>query len=576
MTAVVLDPRRVRLTVPRLLRSEWSKLWSIRAPRWLLAAMVASPVALGLGRVAAVPIRTEALDLQGRQALLDALANGGLSVALLAAMLGVIVIAAEYTDDALATTLIAAPRRRLLMAVKVLPAAFAALAASAVGFTVAAVLALVVLTSRGYADLPTDLLFASGLHAVVAASIVSVFGVGVAAITRSSVAAVIAVAGAFLVAPSVLGQIGAPSALIHFLPANALEAAVRRWVVTPSDVEDGSIAADPAFGILTLAAWAAVALAAGLVVFGARTVVPQRAAGRPRATRAERFARPAAPLRLRFGGVLRSEALKLATMPATRWLLGLSALATIAIALRYANSVAIADVVPLPLIPGDLAVISDQQLSWVMATGFSVSELLLAAFGAVAFTSEFATGSIRPAVAAVPRRGVLVAAKVVVTVAAGAGVAAASTVLAAVVSVPGLAHGDFAPNLLSAAALETLVRCTIASAALVLLGCGVGMIARRPFAAVGTLMVLLYGVHFALMPLQVAGRGTPLVGVGNAHLAFPFTYTGLHYFGPNTEMAQWLEGGILQLLPDQALGIALLWGVAAVLVGWLVLRRRGV
>jgi hypothetical protein len=102
------------------------------------------------------------------------------------------------------------------------------------------------------------------------------------------------------------------------------------------------------------------------------------------------------------------------------------------------------------------------------------------------------------------------------------------------------------------------------------------MIARRPVAALGTLLVLLYGVHFALSPLQPAGEGTPLVWIGNLHLAFPFTYTGLHYLGPNIEMSQWNGDGWLQLLPDQALGIALVWGIGAVLVGWLVLRRRGV
>lgn len=576
MTAVAADRVRLRLTAPRLLRSEWSKLWSIRSPRWLLATMVVTPIALSLGRIAAVPFSTESLDAAGRQALLEAVANGALPVALLGAMLGVIVTASEYTDDALATTLIAAPRRRLLLAAKALPAAFTALLCSAIGFAGAALLATLVLSSRGYAELPFEHLISSGIHASVAVALASVFGAGVTAVTRSSVAAVILIAGIFIVAPSVLTQIGASTALARVFPAAALDLAVRRSAVPPTGGEGAADSGDPAIGVLTLLAWAVLALVAGLIVFGARPVVPHRVVGRPRRGRLRRESM-SATARVRFGGVLQSEALKLATLPAAWWLLGLSAVATVGIALRMANSVEIGEVVPLPLIPGDLAVISDMQLSFVMAAGFSLTELLLAAFGAIAFTSEFATGSIRATVAAVPRRGMVVAAKAVVTVAAGMAVAAASTALAAVVSVPGMLKGDFAPDLLSAAAIETIVRCSVASGALVLLGCGIGMIARRPVAALGTLLVILYGVHFALEPLQWEGRGTPLAWVGNAHLAFPFTQVGLHYVGENTLMPQYDPGDWrLYLLPDQAMAVVLVWGIGAALVGWLVLRRRGV
>jgi ABC-2 type transport system permease protein len=106
-------PPTGRATLPRVVRSEWTKLWSLRSTRWsVLAAFVAQA---GLGPlIAAVQMsRWSQLRLHERLAY-DSVNTGvgGWHLAQLAiGVLGVLVITGEYTTGMIRSSLMAVPRR---------------------------------------------------------------------------------------------------------------------------------------------------------------------------------------------------------------------------------------------------------------------------------------------------------------------------------------------------------------------------------------------------------------------------------------------------------------------------------
>jgi hypothetical protein len=107
------ETRSAKVTLPRVLRSEWTKLWTLRSTRWsLLAAFVAMA---GLGSlIAAVQMsRWSHLHLHERLTY-DSVNTGvaGWHLAQLAiGVLGVLVITGEYTTGMIRSSLMAVPRR---------------------------------------------------------------------------------------------------------------------------------------------------------------------------------------------------------------------------------------------------------------------------------------------------------------------------------------------------------------------------------------------------------------------------------------------------------------------------------
>jgi ABC-2 type transport system permease protein len=100
-------------TVVNVVRSEWTKLWSVRSTRWTLLATIV--VSLGFTTLFAwgATANWSELDAQDR-ATFDPTANslGGLYFGQLAiAVLGALVITAEYSSRGIRTTLTAVPQR---------------------------------------------------------------------------------------------------------------------------------------------------------------------------------------------------------------------------------------------------------------------------------------------------------------------------------------------------------------------------------------------------------------------------------------------------------------------------------
>ena len=110
------------VTFPRVLRSEWTKLWSLRSTRWVLLVSFIAMAAPGPIIAAVQMARWAHLSAQDR-ATFDAINTGvgGWHLAQLGiGVLGVLIISGEYSTGMIRSSLMAVPRRLPVLAAKVL------------------------------------------------------------------------------------------------------------------------------------------------------------------------------------------------------------------------------------------------------------------------------------------------------------------------------------------------------------------------------------------------------------------------------------------------------------------------
>jgi ABC-2 type transport system permease protein len=116
LPAAATPKRRVftgRVTQANVLRSEWTKLWSLRSTRWSLLLAVLAMAGLGV-LIAAVSMDRWSHFSPHEQATFDSIDRslGGYHLAQLAiGVLGVLVISGEYSTGMIRSSLMAVPRR---------------------------------------------------------------------------------------------------------------------------------------------------------------------------------------------------------------------------------------------------------------------------------------------------------------------------------------------------------------------------------------------------------------------------------------------------------------------------------
>jgi ABC-2 type transport system permease protein len=110
---VVTAPPRGGATQANVIRSEWTKLWSLRPTRWSLLAAVVAQALLGVLIAAVQMNRWTHLSLHDRTTFdsIDA-GVGGYHLAQLAiGVLGVMIISAEYSTGMIRSSFMAVPKR---------------------------------------------------------------------------------------------------------------------------------------------------------------------------------------------------------------------------------------------------------------------------------------------------------------------------------------------------------------------------------------------------------------------------------------------------------------------------------
>jgi len=245
----------VRFTA--VLRSEWTKLWSVRSTWWATAAFVLVVGAVG-GLAAAGTDAEERPELAVQTALI------GFGVAqLLLLVVGVLSVSTEFASGSALATLTAVPRRTRLLVAKTLVVAAWCLVLSAV-LAAGCFLAARTLTAVPGGVPPTDpeVLRTLGLQ-VGAAALVGVLGVALGAVLRSTAGALAVGVALVFVLPPVLALSGPRWAerLSQALPM--LRVGQDAFFAVPTTW---------ATGMAVVAGWAAGAWFVGAVLFERRDV----------------------------------------------------------------------------------------------------------------------------------------------------------------------------------------------------------------------------------------------------------------------------------------------------------------
>jgi len=259
-TSAIAQPRKPvagNVTMIRVLRSEWTKVRSVRSTWWMIAITVALTVCVGVVLSAVAAGRPHpSLDPETFAARAEI---GNLLGQLTIGVLAVLLMTSEYESGMIRASLAVVPRRLPVLWGKLgVLTAFAfpvTLASSVAAFA----LGQVVWRAHGLKGIwfgdpdITRIVVGSALTLVVTA----IFGLGVGALVRSAAGGITVVVGVFFVVPILASELPQNVAdLTRFLPSNAGNAL---WGAANSPV---SMAPWTGFGLLCGYAAALVAAAA--------------------------------------------------------------------------------------------------------------------------------------------------------------------------------------------------------------------------------------------------------------------------------------------------------------------------
>jgi ABC-2 type transport system permease protein len=271
-TATELAPRSLtalpanagKVTLGGALRSEFTKIKSVRSTYWTLLAMVV--VSVGFGVLASYGATRNPQPLP-----FDSTAQslGGLYISqLVIAVLGVLTITSEYSTRMISTTLTALPRRGLFIAAKGIVFGAIALASSLVTCFASFFVGQAIMSSH---HISTTLSQPNVLRAVIGGALFltacGLLGFGIGLLLRHSAGA-ISTAVALLFVVSILIHVLPQSWQIHvdkWMPAIA---GSQIWTVIPTTGSVPNFA--PWTGFAVLCGWAAVFIAAGMYLFRKR------------------------------------------------------------------------------------------------------------------------------------------------------------------------------------------------------------------------------------------------------------------------------------------------------------------
>ena len=115
-----------RVTLPRVIRSEWTKLWTLRSTRWSLLLAFVAQAGLGPLIAAITMARWSQLSLGDKLSLnvIDRSLGGWHLAQLAIAILGVMTITGEYHTGMIRSSLMAAPKRLPVLWAKLVVFAF--------------------------------------------------------------------------------------------------------------------------------------------------------------------------------------------------------------------------------------------------------------------------------------------------------------------------------------------------------------------------------------------------------------------------------------------------------------------
>jgi ABC-2 type transport system permease protein len=268
--AVSATPARIRAVpaaakrpgLPGALRSELTKILSVRSTYWTLLAQVVASIAWAVLNCAGIVSHGAGPDFNAAEASLTGQVALG---ELIIVVLGALVITSEYSTGMIRTSLAVMPRRGVLYAAKAIVFAAVTLTISLVTSFVAFFVGQAILSSKHY---NTTLAQPGVLRAVLlSAAIVAVFGLlayGAGAIIRHTAGAITAILGVIFLLPA-LGQ-ALPNSwfadVVRWLPGGEALSPIAR---SAPPISDHLFSAWGEFAVFS--GYAAVLLAVGAWLF---------------------------------------------------------------------------------------------------------------------------------------------------------------------------------------------------------------------------------------------------------------------------------------------------------------------
>ncbi len=239
------------LTQLNVLRSEWTKLWSLRSTRWSLLFAFVTMAGLGPLIAAVTMSRWDRLSVHERVTL-DPIntALGGYHLAQLAiGVLGVLVISGEYSTGQIRSTFMAVPRRLPVLWAKAATFAGVAFSLTLVASLIAFFASQAIL-ARHHVDVPIG--HAPALRAVIGTGlymvVLGVFALSLGALVRNTAGAIAIFAGVLFVLPG----------LAHVLPASTFNT-INPYLPSNAGADVLSYTTDPGM----LAPWSGFAVFCG-------------------------------------------------------------------------------------------------------------------------------------------------------------------------------------------------------------------------------------------------------------------------------------------------------------------------
>lgn len=265
----VSRPSTGRPVLPDVVRSEWTKLRTVRSTSWTL--LVTAVVMIGFGVLLSASYVTHYEDFSpSTKAAFDpaAYSQSGFFLAQLAiGVLGVLVMTGEYQTGSIRATFSAIPQRRTVLAAKAIVFAIVACLVGLLSAVSAFFIAQAIFASKNLeVHLGDPGTVQSVLGGVLYLPVLGLLALGLGTLIRSTAGAIAALVGLVLILPVAAEALPSSwqNAAAKYLPTNAGQALIGRTKFAPDHL------LSPWAGFGVFCGYAAVALLAAVLMLNRR------------------------------------------------------------------------------------------------------------------------------------------------------------------------------------------------------------------------------------------------------------------------------------------------------------------
>jgi ABC-2 type transport system permease protein len=239
------------------LRAEWSKTWSDRSTRWLLAGLVVATVAVSIPTILAARCPAAGCGQDPAKLSLTGVFLGQI----IAAIMGVLAIGNEYSTGMIRVSLTAMPRRLELLTAKTVVLAGPVLLASVLATGASMLAGWLILPGHGFTSFgPGNAAdWRASFGSVVYLTLIAVLALGVTTVVRDPAVAAGVVLGLLFLFPVLITVVSDQTAIRHLEQISPLLAG--QDILTTTGLSSLPLSPWPALGVVGL--WAAGAFVLG-------------------------------------------------------------------------------------------------------------------------------------------------------------------------------------------------------------------------------------------------------------------------------------------------------------------------